>query len=130
MQTKKTATLTRKEAAITFLKMAASGDVRAAYDQFIAPGFHHHNPFFKADALSLLHGMEEAQEKFPHAKHEVQRALEEGDLVAVHSRVRLVPDSPGVAVVHIFRFDGDRIVELWDVSQPVPEVSPNEAGVF
>ena len=37
---------------------------------------------------------------------------------------------PGFAAVHLFRFDGDRIVELWDVGQPVPEESPNENGVF
>ncbi len=130
MATKKTMTTTRKEAAVHFLRMASSGDVRAAYDQFIAPGFHHHNPFFKSDALSLLHGMEEAHARYPRTKMEVQRALEDGDLVAVHSRVRMDPDSPGVAVVHIFRFDGDRVVELWDVAQPVPETAQNEAGMF
>ena len=29
-----------------------------------------------------------------------------------------------------FRFQGDRIVELWDLGQPVPEKSPNENGMF
>jgi len=50
--------------------------------------------------------------------------------VAVHSRVRLKPDGPRVAVVHILRFEGDRIAELWDVGQPVPPESPNEHGMF
>lgn len=131
MATRKiTATSTRKESAIAFLGMASSGEVRAAYDRFIAPGFRHHNPFFKGDALSLLHGMEEAHANHPRTKLEVQRAIEEGDLVAVHSRVRMDPDSPGVAVVHILRFDGDRIVEMWDVGQAVPERSQNESGMF
>ena len=32
--------------------------------------------------------------------------------------------------MHIFRFDGDRVVELWDVSQAAPEDSPNRRGMF
>lgn len=36
----------------------------------------------------------------------------------------------GAAVVHIFRFDDDRIVELWDIGQAVPEASVNENGMF
>lgn len=52
------------------------------------------------------------------------------DLVAVHSHVRKKPDEWGAAVVHIFKFQGDCIVELWDIGQPVPERSPNENGMF
>jgi predicted SnoaL-like aldol condensation-catalyzing enzyme len=50
--------------------------------------------------------------------------------VAVHSRVRPGPGESGAAVVHIFKFHGDRIVEFWDMGQPVPENSPNENGMF
>lgn len=34
------------------------------------------------------------------------------------------------AVVHVFRFQGNLIAELWDVGQAVPENSPNEYGMF
>jgi predicted SnoaL-like aldol condensation-catalyzing enzyme len=61
---------------------------------------------------------------------EVKRALEDGDLVAVHSRVRQKPEEPGAAVVHIFRFENGRIVELWDVGQPVMDEGPNELDMF
>ena len=50
--------------------------------------------------------------------------------MAVHSHVRQNPNDRGAAVVHIFRFEGDRVVELWDMGQPVPENSPNENGMF
>jgi predicted SnoaL-like aldol condensation-catalyzing enzyme len=33
-------------------------------------------------------------------------------------------------LVRIFRFEGDRIVELWDVGQQAPKNSPNDNGVF
>ena len=119
-----------KAAAVSFLRMASSGKVREAYDRFVGAGFRHHNPYFKGDVDSLRTAMEENAAKFPDRIFEVQRALEEGDLVAVHSRVRLQPNQPGVAAVHIFRFQGDRIVEAWDVGQAVPETSPNENGMF
>jgi predicted SnoaL-like aldol condensation-catalyzing enzyme len=35
-----------------------------------------------------------------------------------------------VALVHIFRFEGNLIAELWDIGQAAPENSPNEYGMF
>src|SRR5437899_383515 len=39
-----------KEAAIDFVRSAASGKVREAYRKYAAPNFRHHNGFFKGDA--------------------------------------------------------------------------------
>ena len=121
---------TNKEAAVSFLRLAASGSVREAYTRHVAAGFRHHNPFFAGDAQALMAGMEENARQNPGKRLDVLRALEDGDLVAVHSRVRQKPDDAGAAVVHVFRFDGDRIVELWDVGQPVPAESVNGNGMF
>jgi predicted SnoaL-like aldol condensation-catalyzing enzyme len=119
-----------KEAATEFLRLVAAGKVREAYSKYIGPGFRHHNAFFPGDAESLMVAMEENAVKNPNKVLEVQRALQDGDLVAVHSRVRQNPSDPGAAVVHIFRFEGNLVVELWDVGQAVPENSPNENGMF
>jgi len=121
---------TRKEAAISFLKLAASGKVDEAYANHISPNFRHHNPYFRGDAESLKAGMAEAHTKFPNTTLDVQHVFEADDLVAVHSRVRHSPDTPEIAVVHIFRFEGDRIVEMWDIGQEAPKDSPNENGMF
>jgi hypothetical protein len=40
------------------------------------------------------------------------------------------PGDNGAAVVHTFRFEGDRIAELWDIGQPVPADSVNDNGMF
>ena len=74
--------------------------------------------------------MEENAAKNPDKVLEVQHTLEDGDFVAVHSRLLQGPNDRGAALAHIFRFEGDRIVELWDLGQPVPEDSPNENGMF
>ena len=119
-----------RDAAISFLKMASSGDVREAYSKFVGPGFRHHNPFFEGSAETLMKAMEENARDNPGKALDVKRAIAEGDLVAVHSHVRLKPEDRGGAVVHIFRFEEGRIVELWDVGQGVPEDSPNQFGMF
>ena len=120
----------RKAAALSFLRLVASGDVQEAYRAHVAPGFRHHNPFFRGDADSLRTAMEENAKKNPNKVLEVQRVLEDGVLVAVHSRVRQTPEDRGGAAVHIFRFEHDRIVEFWDIGQAVPETYVNEHGMF
>ena len=121
---------TRTHAATTFLHMAATGDVRRAYEKYVANNFVHHNPHFAGDAKSLADGMEANARQNPHKSIDTIHTIEEGDLVAVHSRVRMSPDAGDIALVHIFRFEGDRVAELWDVSQAAPDNSPNARGMF
>ena len=120
----------RKEIAKEFLRLCATGRVREAYERFVSPSFRHHNPYFPGDAASLRAGMEEAAAKFPKTRIETKHALEDDDRIAVHSRVQHAPSEPEIAVVHIFRFDGERIAELWDVAMPAPKDSPNQHGLF
>ncbi len=126
----RTSQKTRKDAAVSFLCLVVARKIREAYATYVRPDMRHHNPFFAGDAASLEQGMEESHARFPHTSLEVKHTLEDGDLVAVHSHVRLQPDEPGFATVHLFRFEGDRIAELWDIGQPVPKDSPNEHGMF
>lgn len=120
---------TRKETAISFLKLAAAGKLDEAYHH-ASTDFRHHNPHFGGDAESLKAGMAEAAEKFPNTTLDVQHTVAEGDFVAVHSRVSHGPDQTDIAVVHIFRFKGEQIAELWDVGIQAPQDSPNENGMF
>jgi predicted SnoaL-like aldol condensation-catalyzing enzyme len=119
-----------KEAAEEFMRLVAKGEVKQAYDKFIAPGFRHHNPYFRGDADSLRAAMEESQRKNPHKVLEIQRSLQDGDLVAIHSRIKQSPGDNGGAAVHIFRFKDGRIEELWDIGQPMPQDCPNQHGMF
>jgi predicted SnoaL-like aldol condensation-catalyzing enzyme len=122
--------MNKKEMAISFLRLASSGNVREAYNTYIHPQFRHHNPYFPGDRASLLAAMEENAATFPQKEFEAVRALEDGDLVAVHGRVRLTPSSPWIALIHIFRFQDNQIIEEWEAGQEVPKESPNKNGVF
>jgi predicted SnoaL-like aldol condensation-catalyzing enzyme len=119
-----------KNIAIDFMALVADGKVSEAYDRHVGPGFRHHNPHFRGDAKSLKDAMEGNAAKDPDKVLEIQRALEDGDQVAVFSRVRQRPGDTGGAVVHIFRFEDKRIAELRDIGQAVPEKLVNENGMF
>lgn len=119
-----------KEKAVSFLQLVASGQIREAYERYIGPNFRHHNPFFRGDADSLMLAMEENAIKNPDKIFQIKHVIGEDDMVAVQSHVKQKQDDLGGAVVHIFRFQNDLIVELWDVGQPIPENSPNENGMF
>ena len=123
--------MNRKESAVAFLKLASAGNVEDAYAQFIAPEFIHHNQYFRGDRESLKSAMADAHAKSPNKLFDVKRVFADGDFVVTHSLVvRANPSDPDVAVVHIFRFKGDQVAELWDLGQVLSKDSPNENGAF
>ena len=119
-----------KAHAVAFLREIVAGDVKGAYDRHVGDGFRHHNAYFPGDAASLRAGMEDDERRNPGKALEVVNALEDGDRVAVHSRLRRPGAGPDFAVVHLFRFEGDRIAEMWDVAMMAPESIVNEHGLF
>lgn len=124
------ATQSRKDAAVEFLTLIVSGNVRGAYERYAGGNFRHHNPYFSGDAMSLRKGMEDDESRNPGKKLEVRAALQDGDYVAVHSHLSRAASNLDMAVVHVFRFEGDRIAELWDIGQAVPQEIVNKNGMF
>lgn len=119
----------KRDIAISFLENAASGRLDEAY-ALVASNFRHHNPYFPGDTDSLKAGMADAHKTFPDTTLVVKHVLEDGELVAVHSHVQHSANTLPIAAVHMFRFEGDEIAELWDVAMEAPQDSPNENGMF
>jgi predicted SnoaL-like aldol condensation-catalyzing enzyme len=103
-------------------------DVRAAFDTYVALDYIQHNP-------GLPDGRDAARDalavKFadPAFSIEVVRVLVDGDVCVLHLRASS-DGRPTAAVVDIYRADGDRIVEHWDVLQPWPAMSANDHPMF
>jgi predicted SnoaL-like aldol condensation-catalyzing enzyme len=119
-----------KEIAQDFLILSAKGNAREAFQKYVSDNFKHHNAFFKGDGNSLMEAMEENAIKIPNKIFEVQRVLADENFVAVHSRVHLSNPEIEIAVIHIFKFEIDKIIELWDFGQTVPSEIVNENGMF
>lgn len=121
---------TFKEIALDFLALCSKGNSKEAFGKYAGPKFRHHNVYFRGDADTLMKAMEENARQMPEKTFEVKHALQDGDMVAVHSHMCPRPDNRGVAIVHLFRFESGKIAELWDLGQPVPEQTVNENGMF
>lgn len=122
--------MSQKEVVKAWLNLVVSGEIRKAYDKYVHPDFRHHNQYFKGDKETLIAGMEESDAQFPKKVFEIKKIVEEGDMVMAFSSMKLSEEMPAIAVVHIFRFEDNQIIELWDVAQPQSKDSPNENGMF
>lgn len=120
--------MTNKESAVEFLKMVSLGQVQSAFDQFIDHQFIHHNQYFKGDRESLLQAMLQAQIQNPTIAIEVKHVYVDQETVIVHSLVQ--KQKMAIAVVHIFRFAKNKVIELWDLGQAIDPNSPNQFGLF
>lgn len=119
-----------KQAAVDFLQLVIAGRIDQAYQKYVDMNGKHHNPWFEAGFVPLKKGMMENQAQAPHKQLVIKHVLGDGDTVAVHSHLIPNPGEIGMITLHLFRFAGSRIVEMWDLGQPIPTDSPNTDGAF
>lgn len=125
-----------KDVAIEFLRLAGLGKFKEGL-RFFAPDCKTHNPYVAGgmDALTdaMVEANKEGRAKYPEAEFTIVHAIAEGNLVAVHTQLlnsKNKPSQGGLRQVHLFRFEGDKIVEYWDVTQVVTSEMPNAGGAF
>ena len=128
-----------KEIAVTFLQIVGSGKPKDGL-RFFAPDCKTHNPYVVGGMDALIDAMIAVQKQGSEGilkgskadfKLVIRQVLADGDLVAVHTQISgAKPSEGGLRQVHLFRFNGNKIVEYWDISQMVPENAPNAAGAF
>ena len=67
----------------------------------------------------------------PQLHVDIKRVIGECNMVVTHSHLTLSPSDRGSAVADIFRLNRQgKVVEHWDVIQPVPETSANDNTMF
>ena len=119
-----------KDAAVDFLKMVVAGKIDEAYAKYVDMKGKHHNIFTPAGMEALRKGMADNEKVFPNKKFDIQRVIEDGDMVATHSFIVLKPGELELGVVHWFRFENGKIVEFWDVAQQAPKEVVNQDVMF
>ena len=123
--------LSNREIVTRFINLFyTQGRVREAFMTYVAPGYIQHNPVATDGRDAAIAALEPYFASQPNALREVQRIIVDGDLAAVHVRLRQNPQDRGFAVVDILRLEHGMIVEHWDVIQAVPERSANSHPMF
>jgi predicted SnoaL-like aldol condensation-catalyzing enzyme len=127
----KTCKLSPKQVATKFMtQFYVQKDVRGAFETWVDPGYIQHNPMAATGRDAAIAFLEPFFKSNPAIRYEIKRIIADGDLVAVHAWGRFSETDRGIAVVDILRIKGCRVMEHWDVVQPVPEKSANANGMF
>jgi predicted SnoaL-like aldol condensation-catalyzing enzyme len=84
-----------------------------------------------ADNLEGIKGfIQFMKEKLPTWHVEIKRVFADGDYVITHVHAKRDPGDRGMAVMDIFRLEDGKVVEHWDVGQPIPEKAMNTNTMF
>ena len=120
-----------KKNVIAFYDAALNKKDFEAAKKYFGAGYKQHNPNAADGPEGLKAFIAFIKDKFPNNKSEFKRVFADGDYVIVHVHAVREPGTRGNAIIDIFRLDGKgKIVEHWDVVQPIPEKSANENGMF
>ena len=130
-----TCKLTPKQVVTQFLhEFYIEKKVRASFEKWVDPGYVQHNPYAQTGREAAIGFLEKFVEGNPGQRTEIRRIMADGNLVAAHSHGWQEDGTPeqkrGYAVVDMFRVDGCKVMEHWDVIQPVPEASANTNTMF
>lgn len=101
-----------------------------AFERYVGATYRQHNPTVADGRDSAITAFNAFLPQFPGFHFAFKRVISSGNLVVVHSHVVMSQTDRGSAVVDIFRLERGKIVEHWDVSQPVPEQAANGNTMF
>ena len=105
-------------------------EVTSGFSLHVGDRYIQHNPNVADGREAAIKGLSGFFQAVPGVRYDIKRVLADADLVAVHGHVTMHRDDPGQAVIDIFRLEGEKIVEHWDVTQPVPSNPANQNTMF
>ena len=107
--------MTNKEIVLNFYRDVWNAHDTSKVADYVAEDYIQHNPNVEQGRQGLLNFLENHFFKME-AQHDIQLALEDGDLVAVYVHVSFNDGSKAV-VTDIYRLEDGIIVEHWDSVQ-------------
>ncbi|GGE82698.1 nuclear transport factor 2 family protein [Sphingomonas prati] len=104
-------------------------DVVGAFARYVVPDYIQHNPGLPDGRDAAVAAL---APKFgaPGARFDVKRIIVDGDMAVIHLHGRADPTNAGGAIADIYRLKDGKIVEHWDVIQPMPTTSRNAHPMF
>ncbi|MBA2527117.1 MAG: nuclear transport factor 2 family protein [Pyrinomonadaceae bacterium] len=120
-----------KETVLAYYNLAFNEKQPAqAVAKYLGSKYIQHNPDAPDGPDAFIEFVSGFASQFPKSCLDIKRAIAEGDLVVTHSLLKTSPEDRGTAAADIFRLEGGKVVEHWDVLQPVPETAANDNTMF
>lgn len=101
----------------------------AIAERMLAPDFIQHNPKIPTGRHGFIDSYAGVVVRHPGLHSQIIRSAASGDLVWTHVHVTDA-GTYQAALINIFRVAHGRIVEHWDVLQPVPEAVSSQNSIF
>ncbi len=119
-----------KKIVVDFYDKAINQKDFEAASKHLGSRYTQHNPNAADGPEGLKAFLQFLKEKFPNSRSEIKRVFADGDYVIVHVHAVREPGTRGNAIVDIFKLENGKVVEHWDVVQPIPEKAANTNGMF
>ncbi|HEX9490980.1 MAG TPA: nuclear transport factor 2 family protein [Stellaceae bacterium] len=121
---------TNKQTVIAFYEAAINHKDFAAAEKYLGSRYTQHNPNAADGPQGLKKFLDFLRDKYPAAHSEIRQVFADGDYVILHVHAVREPNTAGSAIVDIFKLEDGKIVEHWDVIQPIPDKAANGNGMF
>lgn len=119
-----------KRVVLDFYARALNGTDFDAAARHFGRYYIQHNPMIGDGVEGFRTFLRGLKEQFPDVRGDIKRVFADGDYVILHVHATRTPQDPGLAIVDIFRLEEGKIVEHWDVRQPMPDASAHGNGMF
>jgi predicted SnoaL-like aldol condensation-catalyzing enzyme len=98
--------------------------------QYMGAEYRQHAPYATDGHAGIAEWVRKFKDGFPQHRYEVKKVIAEGDLVVLHLHGMNGPNPHGESVVDIFRIENGKVVEHWDIIQPIPQTADNANSMF
>ena len=120
-----------KKIAIAFYeKLINDFDAEGAFALYGGETYKQHTPVIEDGREGVAKFIAGLRSNYPESHMQIKRAFCDGDMVILHCHWVRSPGELGNAVVDFFRLEHGKVVEHWDVIQPIPETAANGNTMF
>jgi predicted SnoaL-like aldol condensation-catalyzing enzyme len=118
------------KAVLDFYDTVINGRRYERAPDFLDDNYIQHKPEVETGLQGVLDFVRHVYEVSPAHEAAIVRSFVDGDYVILRVHVRNGVEAKDIAVMDIFRVQDGKLMEDWDVAQPVPENFKHDNGVF